>query len=612
MNTLRTVRNFCVVLAVGCAGETATDDKFVPDGDLEGIEEAAEGLTDLSGRCSFDTATKTVTCTLQDNDVAIMGLSNGSTSNSALNDFAVNGFKVTTTVPVSGAVPTKTTLQKLVINGSAGVNTVILDYNQGLFATGTSTFTGTTIDLAGNATDNLKLRGTPTVDSWVFGTSGIALNSDAFKDIVVSNTENFTVALNDGNDVFSGQGNAATGNAAFTTAVTVFGGKGNDTIKGGNGNDTLNGGDGADTFTTNATSDGNDTLIGGTSTSGTPAVNEIDVADYSLRTNALLITFSSTGGEAGETDVFSADIEQVKGGLGADTIVGDANANIISGGGGDDSITGLGGADTLNGDAGNDTFHEGGATNGADTFNGGAGTDLLNYGAGGGSPAGNLGARANPITCNFSNSTADEGESGELDKAAGDVENCTGGNGADTLTGSTGNNTLDGGNGIDTISGGAGDDTIRGGAADAAADILNGDAGNDRMDMQAAANGGDIVNCGTGVDLVDFSARTVALVITMDGTGADDGEGGENKNIKADCENLIGGSAADDIRGNALDNQLEGGSFCQIDLIQGLDGNDTLDGGGGCAGGSNPVDVLNGGNGEDINMDTDACTACEL
>jgi Ca2+-binding RTX toxin-like protein len=119
-----------------------------------------------------------------------------------------------------------------------------------------------------------------------------------------------------------------------------------------------------------------------------------------------------------------------------------------------------------------------------------------------------------------------------------------------------------------SISGGAGNDTINGGP------------GNDRIESGAAPDGTDIYNGGPGIDTVDNSTRTAALRLTADGV-ADDGEAGENDNIGADIEQILGGAGNDTIIGSPGN-----------DTLQGNDGNDTVDG-------SVGDDVLGGGSGND-------------
>lgn len=564
-------RILCPLLtAASCANDGQPPSPGDAGGDFEGIEEAAQGLTDLSSQCTFASSTGIVTFAMVGDEVAMVNkLSSGA--------LGINGFPCGTA--------TVTAVKKLVVTGDGGAQTLILDYLGGVFAPGSAAGIGVDVDLgAGN--DALKFRGTKQADVFTFGATGITINADTFKDITYANVEAFTVTLSDGNDTFSGAGSAVTG-GAFPTALTVYGGAGDDILRGGNGDDTLNGGDGNDTFITGAAAgDGNDTLIGGAGT---------DTADYSARTLAVNLSLDATANDGDvattETDNIGSDIEVLKGGAGNDTLTGGANADTIYGGPGNDTITGGGGNDTLFGDDGNDVFDEGSAANGSDTINGGAGIDRVTYTA-----------RTNSVTIKL-DGTATSGEANEKDKIMADVENATGGGGDDIIVGSALDNVLDGGAGNDTISGGLGNDTLIGGLGN---DILHGDAGDDRFDEGAATNGDDTIVGGTGIDTVDYSARSNDLTVVMDGTTSS-GEGSEADKIAIDVENLKGGDGDDHLTGNTLDNQIEGGAG--DDVIAGLEGDDVIDGGAG-------DDTIDCGAGDaDLLLDsvgTNVVSNCEL
>ena len=111
-------------------------------------------------------------------------------------------------------------------------------------------------------------------------------------------------------------------------------------------------------------------------------------------------------------------LQPATGGAGADTLVGSAGTNVLRGGAGNDSLSGGGGNDTLDGGAD------------ADTLAGGSGTDTADYST-----------RSSGVNVSI-DGVANDGEPGEADNVATDVENLTGGSGADTLTGSGAANTL--------------------------------------------------------------------------------------------------------------------------------------------------------------------------
>jgi Ca2+-binding RTX toxin-like protein len=556
----------CVIgCGVGCGGGTDT----VPHRPIDGVEEVSQPLSDLSAQCVFTPATHVLALTLEPGDIAVIARASDQTI--TINDIAC------------GAATASSVRRIDVREGTAGAQTVIFDYGGGLFATGVTGAAGATIDLGGQAGDSVKLIGTSGADAFAAGAAGVAINADGFVDVTLAGAPALVVSLDDGDDTFSGAGTAATG-AALATAVTVYGGAGNDTLRGGNGDDLLHGGAGNDTFTTGALPDGADALHGDGGT---------DTADYGARTGAIGVTIDDVAddGAPGEGDDVATDIEILKGGAGDDQLTGSAGNDTIFGGPGNDTIAGGAGDDTLYGDAGNDTFDEGAQPSGADVLNGGAGIDTVSYAA-----------RTGNVTV-ILDALANDGEALERDKVMLDVENVTGGAGDDTLTGSAADNVLDGGAGDDTISGGAGDDTLRGGAGD---DVLHGDAGNDRFD-EALDTGDDTLVGGPGFDTADYHARTADLVVVMDGATAS-GELGETDHLATDIEGLIGGSGADDLTGNAADNQLEGGPGGAVDTLRGLAGDDVLDGGGG-------ADVLDCGTGDaDINLDatTTGAASCEL
>ena len=554
-----------VTCGVGCDAGGAQ----APHRTIEGVNEVSQPLSDLTAQCTFTPATHVLALTLNDTDIAVIGRASDQTI--TVND-----------LPCGGA--TATTVQRIdVREGVAGAETLILDYGGGVFALGRAGAPGVTILLGGQAGDAVKLIGTTGPDNFVAGASGIAINTDSFVDVTVTGAVGLVVSLDDGDDLFSGAGNATTG-AAFGSAITVYGGAGNDTLRGGAGDDTLNGGAGNDTFTTGALADGSDALHGGPGT---------DTADYSARTAAVTVTIDDAAddGATGEADNVATDIEILKGGFGDDHLTGGPGNDTIFGGPGNDVLAGGDGDDVLNGDAGNDTFDEGALPSGADVMNGGAGLDTVSYAG-----------RSGDVTVVL-DAIANDGESGEHDKVMLDVENVTGGAGNDTITGSPIDNVLDGGAGNDTISGGAGNDTLRGGAGN---DTLRGDAGDDRFD-EAADTGDDTLIGGTGIDTADYAARSADLVVVMDGVSPS-GEGGEADHLATDIENLIGGSGADSLTGNAADNQLEGGPGTAADMLFGLAGDDVLDGGAG-------ADTLDCGAGDaDISLDADPSSplSCEL
>jgi Ca2+-binding RTX toxin-like protein len=170
------------------------------------------------------------------------------------------------------------------------------------------------------------------------------------------------------------------------------------------------------------------------------------------------------------------------------------------------------------------------------------------------------------------------------------------------LIGGAGPDTLTGSDGSDSISGGAGNDTIDG---DDSGDDISGGADNDSL---VGGGGPDQFVGGGGIDTVSYvSVGTDPVDVSLDDDN-DDGRAGENDNVRADIENVIGGAGPDVIRGSGAPNTLSGGDGA--DTIYGDAGVDTLTGGfnddvlwGGTSGddlrGGRENDELNGETGAD-------------
>jgi Ca2+-binding RTX toxin-like protein len=565
-----TARYLTLCLLAACAPEEDGEAPHSP-GEYDGVEEATEALTDLTAQCTFPAAPGLMTLTLESGDIALFARAPDSR-------ILLNGH------PCGGA--TVTQVKRIEVSeATAGDQTLIADYSGGLFATGTSTGSGLHVDLGSETTaDALKIIGSSGVDNVVFGASGVAVDADGRVDITFAGVEQFVASLGDANDSGSGAGNVAAG-AAFAADLELHGGAGHDTLRGGAGDDLLFGGEGNDTFPAGAAADGGDVMSGG---------NGGDLADYGARPDPVTVSLdgvANDGASAGaEADDVQSDVEAIKGGAGNDSLTGGAGAETLSGGAGNDTLTGGPGADTLNGDAGDDVFAEESAATGADLMNGGAGVDTANYGA-----------RSMPVTVVL-DTIASDGQSGESDRVAIDVENVTGGSGNDNLTGSAAANLIAGGGGDDTLIGGAGDDTLRGGAGN---DSLDGGVGNDVLDAEAAAAGADLMAGGTGIDLVTYAGRSSAVTIAMDGI-TPGGETGEGDRVATDVENLRAGAGNDQITGNALDNVLEGGSG--TDTIGGGAGDDTIDG----DAGSDAIDCGSGDGDVLLDSTTSMASSCEL
>jgi Ca2+-binding RTX toxin-like protein len=105
----------------------------------------------------------------------------------------------------------------------------------------------------------------------------------------------------------------------------------------------------------------------------------IDFATNKLTTLGATSATGITGTEVADTITTDDGADTIVSGDGDDTIVSDAGADTVLAGDGDDTIDGGAGADSLSGDAGGDTIKGG---TGADTLNGGDDNDVLLAGTG--------------------------------------------------------------------------------------------------------------------------------------------------------------------------------------------------------------------------------------
>lgn len=295
----------------------------------------------------------------------------------------------------------------------------------------------------------------------------------------------------------------------------------------------------------------------------------------------------------GTTSEFAADANDGESGEG-DMVRGDFE--IIIGSDHNDTFYSGPGNETFQGGIGNDTFfstRDATDVDGSDVFTGGTGDDTVSYRARSTAvcvsiaPSTSTTADKNDGTasaCSGSQSVVggvltftQTVTSTENDDVQSDIEIVEGGGGADVIVGNGSSNVLRGGGGADTLAGQGGDDIF---------DEAYG-MGVDHVTANTA-NGADVFYGGTGVDSVSYASncagcygtsRSVAICATIplstnDSGSANSGEGGtvnddgttvvtctgvtENDTIKRDVEGVVGGSAADYLVGNDLDNVLDG------------------------------------------------------
>jgi Ca2+-binding RTX toxin-like protein len=591
-----------------------------------GIMEIAVDAGDMNDTVSLTTSTA---ATIADgpgddtvtggsgNDVLLAGtgldtLSGGSGGDtfvdaSAASNDVFNGGSGTDRVSYAGRVTGVTaTIDGVANDGSVGeADNVRTDVEQLEGGDGADTLTGSTSanrvvggygddTLSGGSGDD-QLDGGPGADR-IQGGTGTRDAAD------YSARTNAVTASIDGspNDGESGEGDDVE-----IDVEGVWGGLASDRLTGGSAADDLRGGNGDDWFRGLG---GADTMSGGSGQ---------DTADYAERTAGVTVTIDGVANDAGESDNVGTDVDNLVGGSGDDRLTGSSWGQTLEGGAGDDTLTARAGNDTLRGGTGDDTLSgdenddvlDGGAD--ADRFNGGSGSDTADYGA-----------RGTGVTVTLADSGRGDGEPGEGDDVAGDVEKLLGSGYGDSLTGDSRSNTLTGGAGDDRLDGGRGSDTLIGGdgtdtldysarSADLTVDADNSSddgesgerdnlrtdveivvsgRGDDRLTGNSAANaifggdgddlikgggGADALAGGGGRDTADYSDRRAPVFISV-GDGANDGEAGEADDVWPDMENVKGGSAGDRLLGSDEANALTGGSG--DDVLQGRGGADAVDG----------------------------------
>ena len=281
-----------------------------------------------------------------------------------------------------------------------------------------------------NERDNVR----PDVECVIGGSGADALIGSSHADCLDGGGGEDTILGRDGDDLLEG--------GEDDSGDNIQGENGRDTLRGERGEDSLAGGDNEDTLTGGGGADELDGERGGDTLEGGP------------------------GGDA------------LGGGEGDDFVYGGAVGGVV-GADGDDRLEGGQGFDWLFGGKGNDLL-DGGL--GGDTMNGGAGRDTVTYDG-----------RTTPVSVSL-NGMADDGERGENDNVADDVEAVIGSEVDDTLFGDHNANSLDGGRGEDRIEADDGRDRPDDGrdrlTAGTESDLVNAHDGNV-----------DVVDCGDDKDL---------------------------------------------------------------------------------------------------------------
>ena len=407
---------------------------------------------------------------------------------------------------------------------------------------------------------------------------------------------------------------------------------GDDSLLGGNANDTLIGGAGADALDGGAGVD----LVSYAGSSAAVSVNlATNTASGGDATGDTLTGFeSATGSDWNDVLAGSSGVNSLIGGEGDDTLTGGLSSDFVNGGAGADTIVyALGdGADAINGGDDTDTLvlTDGAANNllnvsydgsaltaiaGSSLINVeninvnmGGGVDWLIYSAtaavtvnlGTGAASGGFtsiagvervigGSGNDDITGDNADNRLDGSAGDDTLNGAGGVDTLIGGDGADHLSGGLGNDSLQGGidddefnwvvgDGRDTIDGGVNFDTFNAaglGVAELGNATWNGTSITALMDNALTSIEAINLNLGGGVDWLIYNA-SAAVVVNLATNSASGFASVTN------IEKVIGGSGADTLTGDGLDNRLDGQA-----------GADTLDGGAGS-------DAVLGGEGNDV------------
>lgn len=169
-----------------------------------------------------------------------------------------------------------------------------------------------------------------------------------------------------------------------------------------------------------------------------------------------------------------------------------------------------------------------------------------------------------------------------------------------TIVDSNAGHTVTGTAGADIIAARGGDDVVRAlGGNDRVClgqgrDIVKGGAGNDEFHAEPTLDGRDDYFGDSGADAVRYIGRGVGVSVSLDGI-ANDGQAGEQDNVRFSTENIQGTALDDELVGNDVrnvfigssgDDDLRGGldrdklfGLGGDDLLIGNDGSDDLSGG---------------------------------
>ncbi len=426
---------------------------------------------------------------------------------------------------------------------------------------------GSTITIAGVETIDIATSGGASTLTGLTATSAKTLNITGAQDLNLGTLSTSVNAIAAGS--FTGD---LTATGTNTTANTITGGSGNDTISGAAGDDTLTGGAGNDSITAAAGDDtisggaGNDTIVlagnltsadtvtGGEGTDTLTVTTATTVANGANVSGVEVLEISGTAAVTQDMDAFDGVTAVTFGTSNNEVyIINDAAAGTTL----NIEATSTGTTDALNlkSDTSSDSTtvtmgsSTAGFTRAALTVND---FETLNFVSKGGANvitdlnANDVttinvsGSKSFTITDALDGSTSvatvtvtntaatdidlDDNTVAATMTGAGGNDSLEGGTKKDTITGNGGNDTLIGNEGDDTLTGGAGNDNLTGGTGN---DTLAGGEGNDTI---AGGAGNDTITGGTGNDTINF---TTDGDLTKDDS-VDGGDGVDTVDIDTD------------------------------------------------------------------------------
>ena len=403
------------------------------------------------------------------------------------------------------------------------------------------------------------------------------LNGDGGNDQAFGGAGSDTISGGTGDDTLEGgAGDDSLAGGAGTDSVS--GGDGADTLFSiGGGADTLSGGADGDTFDLRDLS--GQTITGGeTTTTGT----DTDRLTLQFTSTPVTVTYSGneagTISDGTNTASFS-EIEQLVLGDGNDTLYGGTMSSgaSINGGGGDDwlYVGGTSGDNTLEGGGGADTI-DGGSGN--DLVSGGSGNDLL---AGwDGDDSLNAGGDDDTVFGDGGNDSIDGAEGNDMLFGGIGDDTVFGGDGADTLLGDAGADSLVGGGDADVIYGGAGD-TVQGGETGTDSDtlVLN-YADVESITYGGGTNEAGTVTftAASGGGTLTFSEiESIQYTGVVDGTSGNDtigsgyvdAQGDELDGSDGNNDTVLAGDGDDEVKGLFGNDSLDGGAGSDTAIFAG-------------------------------------------